>query len=202
MTVVGSNYIFIHVPKSAGQSVTSRLGGMTKSLAGHTPLFHISPEQRAGKFAFGFVRNPWDRMVSLYSFMCTKKIKKHESAAYQQAISDMGFERWLMEDAFFMHEDREWRTPDLQPMQRRSQMFWLEGCDFIGKVESLEADFDRILERIHVKPSWRERLGFGRDIPHRNRSSRGSYRDYYTDASVAFVAEHFAPEIERFDYRY
>jgi hypothetical protein len=202
MTVVGANYIFIHVPKSAGQSVTSRLGGISRSLPGHAPLFHIEPDIRAGRLAFGFVRNPWARLVSVYAFICAKRVGKNESVSYQRAVQEMGFDRWLTEDAFFMHQDRLWRTPELAPIQRRTQMFWLDGCDFIGRVETLEQDFREVAERIGLKPSWRERLGFGRAVPHRNRSSHGDYRTYYTDHAAAFVATHFAPEIERFGYRF
>jgi hypothetical protein len=202
MTVVGPNYIFIHVPKSAGQSVTSRLGGITKSVPGHAPLFYLQPEIRAGRFAFGFVRNPWDRMVSVYAFMCAKRIRKNESAEYQKAMQDMGFARWLTEDALFVHQDELWRTPDLAPIQRRTQMFWLDGCDFVGSVENLEDDFQHVAGRIDLKRTWKERLGLGQAIPHRNRSHRNDYRAYYSDDTAAFIATHFAPEIDRFGYRF
>jgi len=202
MTVIGKNYIFIHVPKSAGQSVTARLGGVTKSVPGHAPLFYIQPDIRAERLAFGFVRNPWDRLVSVYAFMCAKRIKKNESAAYQKTIRAMGFDRWLTEDALFVHQDALWRTPQLAPIQRRTQMFWLEGCDFIGSVENLEQDFRRVAELLVLKPGWKEKLGFGRAIPHRNRSSRDDYRTYYSDDTAAFVAKHFEPEIKRFDYHF
>ncbi|GAB4383929.1 sulfotransferase family 2 domain-containing protein [Albidovulum sp.] len=202
MAVIGHNYLFIHVPKSAGQSITSRLGGVTKGVAAHAPLFAIAPELRAGRYAFGFVRNPWDRMVSVYAFICTKRIKRGESAEYQRLARAMGFERWLMEDAFFIHQDAALQVPDLPPIQRRSQMFWLEGCDFIGRVERLAADFAQIAEKIALKPTWRQRLGLCGPVPHRNRSPRADYRTYYSDRSAEFVATHFAPEIERFGYRF
>ena len=202
MTVVGRNYIFIHVPKSAGQSVTSRLGRVTKSIPSHAPLFSIDPETRANRFAFGFVRNPWDRMVSVYAFICTKRIKRNESAEYQRQARSMGFERWLIEDAFFIHQDAAIQIPDLPPIQRRSQMFWLDGCDYIGRVETLQSDFQSVAERIALKPKWRQRLGLAKAVPHRNRSPRADYQSYYTDRSAEFVATHFAPEITSFDYKF
>lgn len=202
MTVIGKNYIFIHVPKSAGQSVTSRLGGLTKSVPGHAPLSHIAADVRRNRFAFGFVRNPWDRMVSVYAFMCSKAAKKNEIPGYQQAMREMGFKRWLIEDAFFAHDDRLWGGPALEPIQRRSQMFWLDGCDFIGQVESLETDFQLVAERIGLRKHWRERLGFRSAVPHRNRSRHDGYRGYYDSESATFVARHFAPEIERFRYHF
>lgn len=200
MTVVGKNYIFIHVPKSAGQSVTSRLGGLTKSVPGHAPLFYLPEETRKSRFAFGFVRNPWARMVSVYAFMCNKPVRRNEDPEYQKAMRRMGFETWLMEDAFFAYDDRLWKTDDLAPSQRRSQMFWVDGCEFIGKVETLDADFAHVAESIGLKPRWRERFGQTRGVPHKNKSQHKDYRSYYSDDAAAFVARHFAPEIERFGY--
>ncbi|MGB3147979.1 MAG: sulfotransferase family 2 domain-containing protein, partial [Paracoccaceae bacterium] len=202
MAVIGANFIFIHVPKSAGQSVNVRLGGASKSLPGHTPLFHLSAEERAGRFAFGFVRNPWDRMVSIYSFLCKKKLRAHESAEYQSKINDMGFTHRLLEDAYFQQQDQEWASDGLQPLQRRSQFFWLEGCDFIGQVERLEQDFATVAHHIGLKPGLLERLGLQKPFGHRNKSRRGEYQGYYTDKAREFVARHFAAEIDRFDYRF
>lgn len=202
MTVVGKNFIFIHVPKSAGQSVTSRLGGPSRDIPAHAPLSFLQPQVRADRFTFGFVRNPWDRMVSLYSFLCTKRIKAHESATYQEHIRQIGFEEWLFYDAFFMHQDQAWRTEELAPMQQRSQMFWLEGCDFIGRVENLEDDFAAVAVKIDLRPRFLERVGLKKPIPHRNRSRREKYQGYYSDESRAFVERHFAPEIEKFGYTF
>lgn len=202
MTVIGPDFIFIHVPKAAGQSVTRRLGGMTRGVPGHAPLSWLTPDQRAGRFAFGFVRNPWDRMVSTYAFLGEKTVKRGEDPAYPARIRAMGFRRWLLEDRFFQPQDALWQAPGLEPIQSRSQMFWLEGCDFIGRVETLERDMALIEARITRPRGWRERLGLALAMPHRNRSSRAPYRDYYDDDTRAFVARAFAPEIARFGYRF
>lgn len=202
MTVVGSNFIFIHVPKSAGQSVSKRLGGVSRGLPGHAPLFFIDANLRRGRFAFGFVRNPWDRMVSVYAFLCAKTVKRNESAEYQLNIREMGFKRWLLDDAFFQEQDSLWRTPGLEPIQRRSQMFWLEGCDFVGRVETLEADFSAIRSQLNQKPGWAERLGWKSVMPHRNRSRHAQYQTYYDDETREFIAGHFRPEIARFGYMF
>lgn len=202
MTVIGGNYLFIHVPKAAGQSLSARLGGVSRELPGHAPLWWIAPEIRKDRFSFGFVRNPWDRLVSLYAFQSTKRVKNGESVEYRAHIRSIGFDRWLLEDAMFMPQDEAWRTPDLAPMQRRSQMWWVDGCDFIGTVETLDEDFDRIKPRLGLRRSWRELLNLQPKLRHRNRSVRANYRDYYDARAAAFVAQHFAPEIEQFGYTF
>lgn len=201
MTVVGPDFLFIHVPKAAGQSLSARLGGISRDLLGHAPLWWIDPSLRQGRFSFGFVRNPWDRLVSLYAFQSTKKVKNGESPAYQQHIREIGFRRWLLEDRMFMPQDHAWISHDLPPMQQRSQMWWVEGCDFIGTVENLDADFATIRPRLTIRQPWWQVFAKERPLRHRNRSARLGHRDYYDAETTAFVARHFAAEIERFGYR-
>lgn len=201
MTVIGANFLFIHVPKAAGQSLSARLGGVTRTLPGHAPLWWVDPKVRHDRFSFGFVRNPWDRLVSLYAFQSTKKVKNGESPEYQQHIRDIGFRRWLLEDRMFMPQDQSWMSTDLPPMQQRSQMWWVDGCDFIGTVERLEEDFGSILPMLHLRRRWWQLFTPELKLRHCNRSVRSAYRDYYDNETAAFVARHFASEIDRFEYR-
>jgi len=199
VAVVTSKYIFIHVPKAAGQSVNRRLGGATRGVPEHAPLSFFDVRNR---FTFGFARNPWSRMVSLYSFICQKTLRSPESPAYQREARRMGFKAWLTEDHFFMDQDKNWMIQDLPSMQRRPQMFWLEGCDFIGKVESLEQDFKIARKTAGIRPRLGEIFGQGRSLEHRNRSSHTDYRRYYDAESKTFVARHFEMDIDAFKYTF
>lgn len=200
MAVLTGNYLFIHVPKSAGRSILRFLGGETPGIPSHVPLCALRGTGLDDRFTFGFVRNPWDRMVSAYAFLCQKKLQPFESAEYQQAVRDMGFRKWLMEDAFFMDQDRYWQSESLPPFQRRSQMFWLDGCRFIGRVETIDADIARLEEAIDLRRGSGRLLPWRRRLPKINRSQRRDYASYYDDDARAFVSLHFAPEIERFGY--
>ncbi len=200
MTVLTDEFLFVHEPKSAGRSITKMLGGETPGIPTHVPLRALRGTGIDDRFTFGFVRNPWDRMVSLYNFICQKKLQSFESAEYQQSAREMGFKRWLTEDAFFMDQDRHWRTETLPPMQRRSQLFWLDGCRFIGKVETIEADFRTIRDAIGQKRGLSRQLRPQFRVPKINTSRRSEHESYYDAESRAFVAEHFRPEIERFGY--
>ena len=183
--IVTDSWIFVHNPKAGGASVEKALGEPLKSGHLHSPLSAI---QKGGRAAFGFVRNPWDRMLSLYAYQCQKP-QPPKSPAYQQLIRDNGFKWWLMEDEYFI----EGWTPGLEPIQRRSQMWWLEGCDFIGRFENLRLSFSWICGLYGIKE---------RPLPHINASSHAHYSTYYDDESRAFVAEHFAPEIELIGYQF
>ena len=191
--------IFVHVPKTGGQSISAALGGKTSGIPTHTPLFaRDNPEY----FKFGFVRNPWDRLVSLYSFLCQKQFKKTDNFK-QDEVRAAGFKRWLIEHKFYMQEDylscgECWvvggdDTKQLPPMQRRSQMFWVQGCDFIGCFENLAEDFRKACEMAGVK---------AKNLPHKNTTQHKHYREYYDDTARGFVAHHFKPEIEQFGYTF
>jgi len=188
--IANSRFIFVHVPKTGGKSITAALGGVTPGVHTHTPLrvMHVTNE-----FTFGFARNPWARMVSLYRFMCQKEFKPTD-AFDQDETRAIGFKAWLTTGSFHMKEDREWMTPDLPPMQRRPQMWWLEGCDFMGRLEDIDADWPVVTALAGIRPIP--------SLPHINTTSGGDWRDEYDAESREFIAEHFAPDIERFGYRW
>jgi Sulfotransferase family len=95
----------------------------------HMPLSRIAEyvgDDIAGKYLkVAFVRNPWDRQVSLYHFL------KH------QGHLQIGFAEWLT-----------WAEP--LPIM---DMFRLNGTmaiDFVGRYEALQADFDMLCHRLGV----------------------------------------------------
>ncbi|MVA56072.1 hypothetical protein GOZ88_08095 [Agrobacterium vitis] len=202
MTVVAPNFVFVHVPKSAGRSITRVLGGETNGVPTHVPHRKLSQFGIDGRYSFGFVRNPWDRMVSLYSFLCQKRLQSYECPVYQQHIRDIGFKSWLLEDSYYSRHDEHWPEEILPPLQRRSQMFWLSGCDYIGTMENIDSDFRKIRKKIGMKPTLLERLRLSNPVPKKNQSKRGDYTRYYDEETKTFVQTHFQEEIELFNYKF
>jgi len=191
-------YILIHVPKTGGQSISRALGGKTKGIPTHDPFF---AHARDGLFSFGLARNPWDRMVSLYCFLCQKKFKQNDRFD-QKHVRSIGFKRWLLEDSFYMGEDesflrRATRGADgdgyLKPMQRRTQLYWLEGVDYIGCYENLQSELSSVCQHLGMKC---------KDIPHINKSDHKFYREYYDAEMRGHVAKHFEPEIKMLGYSF
>jgi chondroitin 4-sulfotransferase 11 len=202
MTVIGSDFIFIHVPKCAGKSISRRLGGVTQGVPGHAPLSYFSEAERQGKFTFGFVRNPWDRMVSAYVFITTKRPRPADDIKHRAVAIEVGFKRWLMETELYFGQEIQSKTTDLPPFQRRSQMYWLDGCDFIGRTEAIDADFKTIESKIARSKSLLYRLRYSGQIERRNSTRRSSYADYYDRESQEFVADYAAHEIALFNYKF
>jgi hypothetical protein len=209
-------FIFIHVGKSAGMSIRDALTPFCEEpdkfrmrrppkLKGDQPnpmytvwetlLLHprgtdIERALPAGMFdsyhKFGFVRNPWDLLVSLYHFMLSDPaIPRHAEVA---ALADVS--------AFI-----DWSVREAMPFPKgitKLQADMLTGMDGkllvddIGHYETLHEDFGRICRHV----------GIDAELPHLNRSHHRDYRTYYTDRTRALVAEHFHRDIAMFGYNF
>lgn len=202
MTVVGNDFIFIHVPKCAGKSITRRLGGATRNIPAHVPLSYFDAQTRSTRFTFGFVRNPWDRMVSAYVFITTKTPRKADDVQHRQLATRLGFKRWLIETEFFIGNEAKDLSGSIPPFQKRSQLYWVEGCDFIGRTETINIDFQYAEAKIAKTRTIYYQLRFAGPLERRNKTTRSHYQKFYDDESHDFVAKHFAQDIALFGYSF
>ena len=181
------NFIFVHVPKTAGNAVEVSLPKCDKSHIGEKHIL-LQDVNKGDMFAFGFVRNPWDRMVSLYHFRCQKDNQNNKFD--QQRLIDFGFEKCLL-TGILGENFPPWDNPKLN--MTNDAMTWLHGCDAIGRYEKLQEDFDSICRMGNLDPV---------KLPHTNSSRHDDYRSYYTQEMIDFVAEKHKRTIELFDYTF
>ena len=199
-------FIFIHIPKTAGQSVTKalrphalwphqrviqrlgrHLGCRAKydhydlkqgqmNVAGYQ--YFLSPDTFEKYFSFAFVRNPWDRMLSTYAF--TKK--RPGSPFYDVAI------KGSLDDFIAAHRE----------VGVIQQIDFLRGhagdfdVQFIGRFERLAEDIADVGRR----------LGVTLRLPHKNASSHRDYRESYTRWGRDAVAEIAQDDINSFGYSF
>ena len=131
---------------------------------------------------FGFVRNPWDRAVSLY--------ERREGLQLRDVMSFDQFIDWMKYAS----------CTCIHPVPHRYQLDWFVSphgdviVDFIGRYENLEADWAKISGR----------LGINRDLPMVNVNPQRTrdYTKYYSEKTRAIVKERFAVDIEYFGYRF
>jgi hypothetical protein len=142
----------------------------------HMPLAKVisyaGQDAVSGYFKFTFVRNPWDRQVSLYYFR-----KFHG----------------LIQDSFldWMRIAEPLATLSLLKLSDRIAM------DFIGRYENLAEDFAKVCRHLGVAenaPTLPHAKGGIRPA--------GSYRDRYNAWSRERVAEMYADEIALFGYEF
>ena len=188
-------FVFHHVPKTAGSSITAALapfcnrwkGVLPEEIHGWQVQFHrigmhtqlgiikSAGEFLAEYFSFAFVRNPYEVVVSAWDF---EKIKDFDIYVEQQIFTG------------------------LQICARRSQYDHLsdeEGnllVDFIGRYENFAEDFYKIIEAIEVPLLL---------IPKRNikkERKTQDYRKYYTPLSREIVEEKYKKDLEFFGYEF
>lgn len=199
--------LFVHVPKTGGSSIdrifdaevpdSRRVPGRQR----HAPygrLLAAEPEL-ADYWSFGFVRNPWARMVSWWTMLggvferaeaghpgALAKIERFPEVWLTEGEYRHDFERFILEGTEKLPKVGR---PQVATLTARGRL-----VDFVGRLET----FDRDLAVV------RERLGLPavEAVPHVNRSKHGHYRDYYDDATRDQVARVFAADIEAFGYTF
>ena len=152
-------FVFIHVPKTAGTSLRKALG-LTTSLdvQGHARARDVLPFIKLvapQMISIAFVRNPYTRFVSLYNYARQEESLYHsaknpDSKAYgKHPDYDKLVGRSLEEGAELLAQGKL-GDPRVTLSHWQSQVEWLidkEGklaVDFIGKIETLPADMERL----------------------------------------------------------
>ena len=204
--------IFVHIPRTGGTSIEVALGmhgdwrvenkatmfgqiaspELARRVASTAFLQHATaselrgllPEEFGKYFRFTFVRNPWDRLVSVYSRMDPHMRASAESAGLP--LKGISFDE-------FVERTEHFRDAHLDAQDRF--VFDAAGhglVDFIGRYERLAEDFAAVCAR----------LGQTVDLPHRNASTHDAYRQYYSDATRKIVERRYGADIEKFGYQF
>lgn len=184
-------YLFIWINKTGGYSIAKTLGiGEGYNHYTAIELRDIVGINTFDKiFKFCFVRNPWDKVASEFSFRCL---------TYQNDLTESSiFADWV-ELAYCRKDPRYYDWPKMF----MPQLDWITDengeiiVDFIGRFENLQNDFDEICDRLNI----------GRmKLPHLNISrnrSNPSYQDFYDHETKTIVEKWFKKDIEFFSYEF
>lgn len=191
------NIYFLHIPKCGGVSLknalTSNLPECYTFGFGHRPYSEI--QEAKTKFVFTFVRNPWDRILSLYSFWKGQD-ENHRHYKFDKAQADFIQKNGTTFHEFVRHvsEKHPLFMQKKHPHPYIGYFFPTPSCiDFIGKVETYQSDFDSLCDKINIK----RRL-----LPVLNKSNHSAYTGYYDKATADIVASLYAEDIEYFGYKF
>jgi len=134
-------------------------------------------------FKFGFVRNPWDRVVSLY--------KRNEGVQMRDKMTFDEFVDWIKYSS----------STCVHPVPHVNQLDWLVDShgdvlvDFIGKFENLKEDWKVVASK----------LGLPEELPHKQQNpfkEKKHYTEYYSESTKEIIADKFRVDIEFFDYEF
>jgi hypothetical protein len=190
---------FAHIPKNAGTAVIEAL----KDKIGLENLLLIqgieSMEPFGAYFSFAFVRNPWSRMVSSYSYMKQVGINRsldisvdHKTLeARERIINELGCDYGFKDYLLYRQ-----RYSDISPLNQSDYICDSSGkllVKFVGRVESAEDDLQKVYNHV----------GLGRaSLPTVNKSDHADYRELYDDETREMVADMNRVDIEKFGYAF
>ena len=202
-----NNFAFIHIAKAAGSSISRllepyciaerknpliKLFSKTGAVPNwkwhhyriHAPLSVLEqrmPQKLYNKMIkFAVVRNPWDRLVSLYHF---KKQGKGRQYRITQRLGN--FSNWL-----------RWmgNMPDNNPYKLQVNMLKQRdgslGVDQILRFESLEQQWDELSKTIGVTGK----------LPKINSSKHDQWQEYYSNDDADYVEKIWKEDIKTFEY--
>jgi len=197
-------FFFVHIPKTAGTSISTVIVNSKKYRINFSPTEHATASEiinTLGKnskkfYSFSFVRNPWDRLNSLYHFLYQKKLSAEKGENWdQQALKNRGFKAWLLEEDFW--------PPYLNrsglSFQKRTQSYFL--CDKeknilvddVFRYENLKNELTILSKNIGI--------GFER-LPITKATLRDNYKYEYCSETIDFVNHFHKEDIERFNYKF
>ena len=195
-----NRFLFVHIPKTAGNSIQSVLRDYSEDqlvalrneqdgierfglrnpkykIKKHSTLSEyrdaLGDERFRTLYKFTCVRNPWDRMVSYY-FTPTQNPETWNRKKFRAIISK------AVSVADYLRLDNGEDDP-------------FANVDYIIRFENLADDFRAVCTAIGISPPT---------LPRYNRSSREHYAKYYDDELREFVRTRFAAEIQRFNYAF
>lgn len=190
--------VFIHIPKTGGVSIHSRLkeiygkNNVKMDVHHHTlhELLYKHPKCKE-YIKFSIVRNPWDKMVSQF-FYAKKKNRSEFRINNKDTLTE-----WLKR--VYDGSDHMTHGNNFAKYFCGNQIMWLLNSDghvdmdAILRFEKLDEHFKKFCEEYNIKYS---------KLPHKNASVHKPYQEYYDNETKGLVAKHFEKDIELFDYNF
>ena len=175
-------YMFYHIPKTAGTSITLLLYNYCENnhIKGEKLITrgvsHVAVsntwEKYNGKdyFSFAFVRNPYTRLFSLYNFLYRHEIINEDMKT------------------FFRNLDRE--PTQFRLLEYNNNI----PLSFIGKFENIENDFNYITKKIDIPVTY-QNLNTEMKAPKQN------YKDYFDEEIYNIINTKHDIDFKTFNYK-
>lgn len=191
--------IYLHIPRTAGSVIENifeekQIQRYTYFSNGKQKKFAINQQHALSCEAkqlykkewnsylkFTFVRNPWDRMVSLFFHL--KKVKLLEE--------NIKFNNFIN---IFIDKTNKSLNERHKNMGLPSTEWITNSLDFIGEFENFVKDFAKLQEIIKLKKDIK--------IPHLNKTIHKPYTEYYSNRTKEIIETLFSKDIELFKYKF
>jgi len=186
-----SKTVFFHNPKTGGRSIVV---GFDLPDDTRLKLVHFGPREARRCifqdswdefFTFCFVRNPWDRLVSLYEYHRSVQYGIFQKMNVSHTLArQYDFDEWIAINQAKLRQSNWFGLP---------QAHWMDDVTKVFRFEAFPEAFEEIADRMKRNVP----------VPHLNRSHRKPYQDYYKDPeSIEVVRRIDHHVIDRFGYEF
>lgn len=184
--MINDNYKFIriHIKKTGGRSFWDIIKQID---AGH-PSWKDYHKQLGDKikdyFIWSIVRNPWERMVSLFFH------EKNETGL----LHTQDFNQFI-NDIYLYDKFKEGRRHGFETESQTEMLKDETGelaIDFIGVLSNIHKDFDKIKKRLNLPSEW--------VYPHKGIQKHDDYRTYYNTKTIDLISNLYEEEIKLFGF--
>ena len=218
------NFIFVHIPKTAGASVKNYMRNHVKPEQLHEcqvfnthshSTYHavltdymisLDSETYTNAFKFSIVRNPWDRVVSLYHW----KKDGTPNEDYLRVINSKDYyddgvhtqqkpKATILNTKTRQHPSFEEFVKNFMdlttPLERilYAEYFRPYEMDFIIKYEDLQTDFNQVCYLLGLPQA---------ELLHIHKTAHDDYRQYYNEETALEIRRLFYPDTLMFDYKF
>ena len=216
MISIQKKFLFIHVPKTGGNSIQGILKNYSEDIIitrkkgengfderfelknrkykikKHASLYQykkvLEPDIYNSLFKFAVIRNPWDRMISYY-FSPNLGVVKWEKEKFIKFVNNVKPLKYYIAEYNLL--DKVFYELNLNVKNDRSKLD--ENIDYIIKFENIEKDFEKVCKKLSIPYQT---------LPVVNKSYREHYSKYYDEELIELVKRKYRDEIELFNYKF
>lgn len=213
-SLVNQKAVYIHIPKTGGSSVRHLFPNFNGIIDHITTeeLLQLYPEMKH-KYLFAFVRNPWDRMVSLYHFIQTLKFNERKGwvtlpwiltylykypRMFNNVYTHFYYIKLTKKYENFtdfvkdIHNNLEWcmLKPQYDYLYSKEDKLLV---NYVGKFENIQKELDKVTDVININ---REIL------PKVNATEHVHYSQYYNEETKEIISKIYRKDIEKFNYKF
>jgi hypothetical protein len=135
----------------------------------------IDAKRYKNPIVFSTVRNPFERMVSMWKHKSFRNIKTFSEFCKLDQSSMGRMQRWHSQPIHFHLYDTD------------------DSVNYVLRLETLQEDFDMMNNKLKLPC---------KKLPHKNKSKHKHYTEYYDEETKKIVAEKYAKDIEYFNYKF
>ena len=215
MISIKKHFLFIHVPKTGGNSIQNILRDYSEdkivirgkhqdgverfevrnskyNITKHSTLSHYKSVLDANTYRsllkFAIIRNPWDRMISFY-FSPHRGVTEWSRDNFLALVNRVPTLRNYICEKSFLEKASARLGLKTTILNRKLD----SDIDFLIRFEQLNHDFKVVCEKLDIPYSL---------LPIRNSSARTHYSKYYDDELKEIVRNKFVEEIEFGNYSF